>query len=120
MRILSPEFPCPRNSLSPEFPVSPEFPGILNNNMYGTTRMHQERHYPGRTIATDLTNPDFAQHAQSFGAFGEVVEKTEEFQPAFERALKAGRIAVLELRLDLEVISTRTTLSAMSEAAQAR
>jgi acetolactate synthase-1/2/3 large subunit len=93
---------------------------VVNNNAYGTIRMHQERDHPGRGMACELTNPNYAEWAQSFGAFGEVVEKTEEFQPAFERALKAGRIAVLELRLDLEVISTRTTLSAMSEAAQAR
>ncbi|MDP6787139.1 MAG: thiamine pyrophosphate-binding protein [Rhodospirillales bacterium] len=84
---------------------------VINNNMYGTIRMHQERHYPGRTIATDLTNPDFAQFAQSFGAFGEVVEKTEEFAPALDRALDAGRIAVLDLRIDPEAITTRTTLT---------
>jgi acetolactate synthase-1/2/3 large subunit len=99
--------------------VSPEFPGILNNNMYGTTRMHQERHYPGRTIATDLTNPDFAQHAQSFGAFGEVVEKTDQFAPALDRALDAGRIGVLELRIDPEAITTRTTLSEIRKQALA-
>ena len=93
---------------------------VVNNNAYGTIRMHQEREHPGRGMACDLTNPNFAAWAESFGAFGEVVEKTEDFRPAFERALKAGRIAVLELRLDLEVISTRTTLSAVSNAAQAR
>jgi acetolactate synthase I/II/III large subunit len=93
---------------------------VINNNMYGTIRMHQERAYPGRTIATDLTNPDFAQYAQSFGAFGEVVEKTDEFAPALDRALDAGRIAVLELRIDPEAITTRTTLSAIREQALAK
>jgi acetolactate synthase-1/2/3 large subunit len=92
---------------------------VINNNMYGTIRMHQERHYPGRTIATDLTNPDFAQYAESFGAFGEVVEETDEFAPALDRALNAGRIAVLELRIDPEAITTRTTLSAIREQALA-
>lgn len=86
---------------------------VVNNNMYGTIRMHQERDYPGRVLATDLANPDFAAFARSFGAFGEVVERTGDFAPAFERALAAGRIAVLELRIDPEAISTRTTLSAI-------
>ncbi len=93
---------------------------VINNNMYGTIRMHQEREYPGRTIATDLTNPDFAQYARSFGAFGEVVEETDEFAPALDRALDAGRVAVLELRIDPEAITTRTTLSNIRNQALAR
>lgn len=88
---------------------------VVNNNSFGTIRMHQERDYPGRTHATDLTNPEFAIWAQSFGAFGETVTKTEEFPDAFERALSAGRAAVLELRLPIEMISARTTLSALRE-----
>jgi acetolactate synthase-1/2/3 large subunit len=88
---------------------------IVNNNSFGTIRMHQERSYPGRTHATDLTNPEFATWARSFGAFGEVVSKTEEFPEAFERAASAGRAAVLELRLPIEAISARTTLSALRE-----
>ena len=55
---------------------------VVNNNAYGTIRMHQERDHPGRGMACELTNPNYAEWAQSFGAFGEVVEKTEEFQPA--------------------------------------
>jgi acetolactate synthase-1/2/3 large subunit len=93
---------------------------VVNNNLYGTIRMHQDRHYPGRDVTTDLTNPDFAKWAQSFGAFGEVVNKTEEFAPAFERAMNAGKIALLELRIDPDMISTRTTLSAIREAALAK
>ena len=93
---------------------------VINNNMYGTIRMHQEREYPGRTIATDLTNPDFAQFARAFGAFGEVVEETDEFAPALDRALDAGRIAVLELRIDPEAITTRTTLSNIRSQALAK
>ncbi len=58
------------------------------------------RHYPGRTIGTDLTNPDFAALAKAYGAFGETVTETEEFAPAFERALAANTAAVIELRMD--------------------
>ncbi|HEV7367706.1 thiamine pyrophosphate-binding protein [Arenibaculum sp.] len=90
---------------------------VFNNGMYGTIRMHQERHHPGRVSATDLTNPDFAQLARSYGAFGAAVERTEEFFPAFEEALSCGRAALIELRMDPEVITTGTTLSAIREAA---
>jgi acetolactate synthase-1/2/3 large subunit len=86
---------------------------LINNNMFGTIRMHQERDYPGRTVATDLTNPDFAAWARSFGAHGETVERTEQFPEALERALNGGKAAVLELRIDPDIITTRTTLSAM-------
>lgn len=84
---------------------------VINNGMYGTIRMHQERRYPGRISGTDLVNPDFAAYARAFGAHGETVEKTAEFAPAFERAMKAGRPALIELRLDPEAITPRTTLS---------
>lgn len=86
---------------------------VVNNNMYGTIRMHQEKMYPGRAMATDLVNPDFAALARSFGAHAEVVERTAEFEPAFDRALGAGKVALLELRIDPDAISTRTTLSAI-------
>jgi acetolactate synthase-1/2/3 large subunit len=87
---------------------------VINNGMYGTIRMHQEQRYPGRAIGTGLSNPDFAQYARAFGAYGEVVTTTEGFAPAFERALEAGRPALLELRIDPDAISPRTTLSAIS------
>jgi acetolactate synthase-1/2/3 large subunit len=73
--------------------------------------MHQERHYPGRVVGTDLRNPDFAAYARAFGAHGETVERTEEFAQALERALAAGRPALLELRIDPEAITPRATLS---------
>jgi acetolactate synthase I/II/III large subunit len=73
---------------------------IVNNGMYGTIRMHQERRFPGRVSATDLAAPDFVGLAQSFGAYAERVDTTDAFAPAFERALDAGRSAVLELRVD--------------------
>eukprot|EP00119_Amphimedon_queenslandica_P006813 XP_011408106.1 PREDICTED: uncharacterized protein LOC105315237 [Amphimedon queenslandica] len=84
---------------------------VIDNGMYGTIRLHQERDHPGRAIATSLTNPDFTAWARSFGAFAERVERTCDFPQAFERALGAGRIAVLELPIDPEMITTRATLS---------
>ena len=93
---------------------------VINNGMFGTIRMHQEREYPGREVATELRNPDFAAYARSFGAHGEIVERSEDFPAALERALDAGKAAVLELRTDPEAITSRTTLTAIREAAVAR
>jgi acetolactate synthase I/II/III large subunit len=86
---------------------------VVNNGMYGTIRMHQERQFPGRVVGTDLVNPDFAAYARAFGAYGETVTETADFPDAFERALAAGTPAVLELRTDPEAINPRTTLSAI-------
>jgi acetolactate synthase-1/2/3 large subunit len=83
--------------------------------MYGTIRMHQERRYPERVSGTDLTNPDFALYARSFGAHGETVRTTEEFAPAFERALTAGKPAVIHILLEPEILSMQTTLSEARE-----
>ena len=91
---------------------------VINNGMYGTIRMHQERQFPGRVYGTDLVNPDFAALARAFGACGEIVERTEEFAAAFERALAAGGPALLELRVDPEAITPRATLSEIREAAR--
>jgi acetolactate synthase-1/2/3 large subunit len=84
---------------------------VVNNGMYGTIRMHQERQYPGRVVGTDLVNPDFAAYARAFGAHGETVTETAQFAEALERALAAGRPALLELRTDPEAINPRTTLT---------
>jgi len=86
---------------------------VVNNAMYGTIRMHQEREYPGRVYGTELVNPDFAAYARAFGAHGETVESTEQFAPAFERALAAGTPALIELRIDPDAITPSTTLSAV-------
>jgi acetolactate synthase-1/2/3 large subunit len=86
---------------------------VVDNGMYGTIRMHQERAFPGRVVGTDLVNPDFAAYAQAFGAYGENVTRTDEFPDAFERALQSGRPAVLALRIDPEAITPRTTLSSL-------
>ncbi len=84
---------------------------VVNNGMYGTIRMHQERQYPGRVIATDLVNPDFVALAKAYGAHGERVERTADFPAAFERALSANTPALLELRIDPEAITPRASLS---------
>ena len=73
---------------------------VVNNGMYGTIRMHQERRFPGRVSGTGLAGPDFVKLAQSFGAYAERVEMTDAFAPAFDRALAARGSAVLELRVD--------------------
>ena len=80
---------------------------VVNNQMYGTIRAHQERHYPGRVHGTTLNNPDFAALAQAYGAYGEVVEETAAFEPALQRALQSGQPAVLELRMEPSILSLK-------------
>ncbi len=92
---------------------------VVDNGMYGTIRMHQEREHPGRVSGTALRNPDFAALARAYGAFGARVETTEQFAPAFEEAIAAGRPAVLHLILDPEAITPRTTLHGLREQALA-
>jgi acetolactate synthase-1/2/3 large subunit len=93
---------------------------VLDNGMYGTIRMHQEREFPGRVVATKLTNPDFAILAQAFGAHGERVERTEEFAPAFERALASGRPAILHCIVDPQALTPAATLDTIRERAMER
>jgi acetolactate synthase-1/2/3 large subunit len=90
---------------------------VINNGMYGTIRMHQEREYPARVYATALDNPDFAALARAYGLHGETVQRTADFAPAFERAVTSGKPALLELRIDPEAITTRTSLTAIREQA---
>jgi acetolactate synthase-1/2/3 large subunit len=90
----------------------------VNNGLYGTIRMHQEREYPGRVYGTDLRNPDFAAYARAFGGHGETVTRTEEFAPAYERAATSGKPALIELRIDPDAITPATTLSAIREKAR--
>jgi len=78
---------------------------VVNNGIYGTIRMHQERRYPGRVMATDLVNPDMVALAHSFGAFAERVESTEGFAAAFQRAVDSKKPALLDLRVDPVQIS---------------
>jgi acetolactate synthase-1/2/3 large subunit len=93
---------------------------VVNNGIYGTIRMHQEREYPGRVSATDLTNPDFAKLAEAYGAYGEVVTETDDFPAAFKRAQAADGPALLELRIDAEAITPGRSLSEIRAAAEAR
>jgi len=84
---------------------------VINNGIYGTIRMHQEREYPGRVSGTDLTNPDFAALARAYGGHGETVETTADFVPAFERARASGKPAIIEIKLDPEAITPARTLT---------
>jgi len=83
---------------------------VVNNGTYGTIRMHQERHYPGRVIATDLANPDFAMLARAYGLHGETVSRTGDFAAAFERARDADTPALMELQIDPDAILPNATI----------
>jgi acetolactate synthase-1/2/3 large subunit len=89
---------------------------VINNGMYGTIRMHQEREYPGRVSATALDNPDFAALARAYGGHGETVRVTEDFGPAFQRARASGKPAIIEIVLDPEAITPSRTLTEISQA----
>jgi acetolactate synthase-1/2/3 large subunit len=93
---------------------------VVNNGMYGTIRMHQEKNYPGRVSGTDLQNPHFAALARSFGAVGEIVEETAQFGPAMERCIASGKPALIEVRIDPQAITPNTTLDKIKAAAQAK
>jgi acetolactate synthase-1/2/3 large subunit len=93
---------------------------LLNNGMYGTIRMHQEREYPRRLSGTELKNPDFAALACAYGYVGTRITSTAEFEPALLAALARPEGSLIEIMLDPEVISTRITLSAITASALAR
>ncbi|GGB52995.1 thiamine pyrophosphate protein [Roseibium aquae] len=92
---------------------------VVDNGMYGTIRMHQEKHYPARVSATKLENPDFAAFARAYGAFAETVERTDDFGPAMTRALAAGKPALLHLKIDPEAITPMASLTQIRAAAEA-
>jgi acetolactate synthase I/II/III large subunit len=93
---------------------------VVDNGTYGTIRMHQERDYPGRVSGSDLFNPDFVALARAYGWQAEFVDHTEAFEPAMQRALKADKPTLLHLKLDSDVSTTRSTLTAIRDAARAR
>ncbi|MSP48075.1 MAG: thiamine pyrophosphate-binding protein [Alphaproteobacteria bacterium] len=93
---------------------------VVNNGMYGTIRMHQEREYPERVSGTDLVNPDFAALGRAYGGRGETVTKTAEFQPAFERARASDKLAVIELKLHPEALTIRASLSEIRRQAKSK
>ena len=84
---------------------------IVDNGMYGTIRMHQEREYPGRISATELRNPDFPAYARAFGGFGISVERTEDFPAAFKEAQASGKPAIVRLAIDPDAITPAMTLA---------
>ena len=88
---------------------------VVDNGIYGTIRMHQEREFPGRTRHSRIQNPDFAALAASMGFHAEKVEKTESFGSCFKRCLNSGEPALLHLPVDPEAITPTTTLSAIRE-----
>jgi acetolactate synthase-1/2/3 large subunit len=90
---------------------------LVDNGMYGTIRMHQERDFPGRVIATDLRNPDFAAYAAAFGGFGVRVEDSADFPDAFARAVASGKPAIIHCILDKEAITPARTLTEIRESA---
>ncbi len=92
---------------------------IVDNGMYGTIRMHQEREYPGRISATELRNPDFSAYARAFGGFGVSVERTEDFPAAFKAAQASGKPAIVRLVVDPEAITPTTTIAKIRARAMA-
>lgn len=92
---------------------------VVNNGMYGTIRMHQERSYPGRVSGTELFNPDFAAFATAFGFHSETVNETEQFVPAFERCQNSGRPSLIEIQIDPEALTPKMSLTQIRENALA-
>jgi acetolactate synthase-1/2/3 large subunit len=93
---------------------------VVDNGMYGTIRMHQERDYPTRVHGTELKNPDFAAYARAFNGHGETVEKTEDFAAAFERCVAIGKPSIIHIKTDAEAITSRITLSKLREQSLAK
>ncbi len=89
---------------------------VIDNGMYGTIRMHQERTYPERVSGTTLVNPDFAALARAYGAQGTTVETTDAFAPAFERALAHDGPALVHVKLDPQALTMNASLDALREA----
>lgn len=83
---------------------------VVNNGMYGTIRMHQERDYPERVVGTSIQNPDFSALARAHGGFGLTVERTEDFADAFRQAEAAGSFALLDLRVDPDAITPKFSI----------
>lgn len=92
---------------------------VVNNGMYGTIRMHQERAYPGRVSGTELHNPDFALLARAYGFHAETVVATAQFAAAFERCQASGKPALIEIQVDPEALTPRMSLSQIREKALA-
>ena len=84
---------------------------VVDNGMYGTIRMHQEREYPTRISASTLKNPDFAAYARAFGGHGERVENTDEFAAAFERCVASGKPSIIHCLTNPELLTPAMTIT---------
>ncbi|MDB5559674.1 MAG: thiamine pyrophosphate-binding protein [Enterovirga sp.] len=93
---------------------------VVDNSMYGTIRMHQEREYPRRVVGTELRNPDFSAYATAFGGHGERVERTEDFMPAFERAFASGKPAIIHCITDQQALTPGRSLDQIRHEAEQR
>jgi acetolactate synthase-1/2/3 large subunit len=93
---------------------------VIDNGMYGTIRMHQEREYPARVSGTSIRNPDFAALARAYGAHGETVVATAEFAPAFARARDAGKPALIHVKVDPQALTMGASLDALRAEGEAR
>ena len=93
---------------------------VVDNGTYGTIRMHQERDYPGRVSGSDLFNPDFCALALAYGWRAGLITATAEFEPAFAAALAADRPTLIHLKLDADISTSRTTLTAIRAVAKSR
>ena len=88
---------------------------LLNNGMFGTIRMHQEREYPQNVSGTRLSNPDFVGLARAYGYAGVRITHTHEFEAELLAALARPQGTVIEVTLDPEVISTRGSLAQITQ-----
>ncbi len=88
---------------------------VVNNNMYGTIRMHQERNFPNRVIATELSNPNFVELMTSLGGEGITVQENKDFIPALEQALQANKPCLIEVITDPEKITVTSTITQLRE-----
>ena len=93
---------------------------VVDNGTFGTIRMHQEREYPGRVSGSGLVNPDFAALARAYGWRSEFVDRTADFEPALQRSIEAGMPTLVHVKLDADVSTSRSTLTAIRSAAMGR
>ncbi len=91
---------------------------VVNNGIYATIRLHQERDYPGRVVGTDMVNPDFCALARAYGAHAELVTSTGEFKPAFKRAISANSPALIEIQMDPDILSPTATVESLRNRSQ--
>jgi acetolactate synthase I/II/III large subunit len=91
---------------------------VVNNGMYGTIRMHQQRDYPHHVSGTELVNPDFPALARAYGYAGVRIARTAEFEAEFVAALERKQGTLIEITLDPEAITTRATLTSIAAAAR--